>query len=321
MPISLEQAADHINYWSERLGTYSYWPRYLYFTAHITAAAQIIRSGKLFSRQNCGFIAHDIANKEALASNRDAWRYVRLYFRPKTSFHLKTEGIKLLTDRYRQDPHMSVPILFVFHFANVVTFPGVSFSDRKMAHVGMIPGSDWSYFSRIDFAKVYHEGPLSQAEISHVQDIRMAEVLVPDELELANNLAFIISRTNFEANSLRWRTQDRYEFVNSYLRVATRPTELFFCRGCYLEELSFVDRLLTFKIKPSLDYIRGQQISLQVQRHQHNQLNQQWQSQASIDSPIRLSGFEVENGGHWRIEVERALAFEAELQEKVLVYR
>ena len=161
MPISLEQAQGHVEYWRTKLGPYSYWPEYLYFTAHITAGAQIIRSGRLLSRQNVGAIAHDIANQEALASNADAWRYVRLYFRPKTSFHLKTEGIKLLTDRYRQGPHMSIPIVFVFKLPNIITRRGVCFSDRKMAHAWMVPGSDWPYFARIDFAKVYHEGPLS----------------------------------------------------------------------------------------------------------------------------------------------------------------
>ena len=126
-----------------------------------------------------GQVIHDIANHDALQANVDAWKFVRLYFRPKTNFHLRTEGIKLLTDGYRLPFHMSIPVLFIFNLEKILTKPGVCFSNRKMAHAGMTPGEDWRYFQGIDFAKVYHEGPLARSEMAEVQDIRMAEVLVP----------------------------------------------------------------------------------------------------------------------------------------------
>ena len=205
MPINLKQANEHIANWQHRLGAHGFWATHLFHSAHVTTAAKIIQAGELLSREQVGAVEFDVANQEALASNKAAWNYVRLYFRPRTNFHLRTEGIKLLTDQYRLPFHMTIPVLFVFHLEKVITSKGTCFSNRKMAHAGMLPGCDWSYFERIDFEKVYHEGPIcDRVERQEIQDIRMAEVLIPNALPLEQYLAYILCRTKIEADTLCW---------------------------------------------------------------------------------------------------------------------
>jgi len=324
MPINLKQATDHIAKWQEKLGVYGFWAAHLFHSAHVTTAARIIQAGNLLSRNRIGVVEFDVANQEALASNKDAWNYVRLYFRPRTNFHLRTEGIKLLTDPYRYRFHMTIPVSFVFHMEKVVTSKGACFSNRKMAHAGMLPGCDWPYFEHIDFEKVYHEGPISdRTEREEIQDTRMAEVLIPDALQLEGNLAYVLCRINLEAETLCWLVGNEHQaFMKQYLRVATKPTKLFLCWGSYLDELSFDQRHLTLKVKPSHDYLKDQLISIKVNRFENNILQQHWHGQTSISSaPLRIQGFRSGQSSHWVVEVEDGLAFNGQLDEKRLVYR
>ena len=62
-----------------------------------------------------------MANQGALSNNPDAHQYVRLYFRPRNSFHLKTEGVKAIGDPYRAQNHMSIPVAFAFDFQKEMT--------------------------------------------------------------------------------------------------------------------------------------------------------------------------------------------------------
>jgi hypothetical protein len=74
-----------------------------------------------------------VANQGALWNNPAAHDFVRLYFRPRNSFHLKTEGIKSKTDPYRVDPHMAIPIMFVFDFVSVTTLQNSYFVSGNFA--------------------------------------------------------------------------------------------------------------------------------------------------------------------------------------------
>jgi ssDNA thymidine ADP-ribosyltransferase, DarT len=220
----------------------------------------------LCRRDLAGQITHDVANQEALGTNPSAHDFVRLYFRPKTHFHLRTGGIKLLSDHFRLPSHMSMPIMFAFDLTKVVTRPKVAFCDRKMAHAGIAPGYDQAYFDAIDFAKVYHDTGISDPVTRQdINDRRMAEVLVPDSLPLKDALDMIICRTRFDAMSLLsmidltspWRVQ---------VRVATKPAEMFFCWGAYITDLQHTAKELTLKLKPSKDYIHGATLKFNIRQ-------------------------------------------------------
>lgn len=309
MPISIEQADSHVANWSAFLGSRGYWANHLFFTADAQTAADVLRSGQLVCRQNLGVIARDVANQGALAANVDAHNYVRLYFRPKTNFHLRTEGIKLLADQYRLEHHMSMPIIFVFDLKSIVTMRGVCFSNRNMAHAGQVPGNDWTYFSSIDFSKVYHEGPISDRIAGHeIRDIRMAEVLVPGSLALRGHLKYILCRTHFDRMSLQFLARGADSDLIELLRAAAKPAEMFFCWGSYIEELSVDDDVMTLRVKAARDYQSNQTIKFCVDLMNGNRVKQSW-SEERVLKPIRLKGFDITQGDHWRIQIEESLAF------------
>jgi hypothetical protein len=312
MPISVARAQAHIDHWSPKLPSRTWWPSNLFFAAHVTAAAKIIESGRLICRRNlAGAIDHDIANQEALGTNPIAHDYVRLYFRPKTHFHLRTEGIKLLTDGYRLAAHMSQPIMFLFELPNVVTRPNVRFCERKMAHVNIVPGDDEAYFDTIDFSKVYHDSgitdPIARQDIN---DRRMAEVLVPDELPLAGTLRMIICRTNFDALSLQCLLRHHDPSWGPWLRVSTKPAEMFMCWGAYITELQFAGNVLNMKARPSRDYVAGTELKFYIRQGRPGLPPLEWKHNCALtNDTLRIAGWDPNATDDWKIEIEDALAF------------
>lgn len=310
MPISLERARQHNTEWQANLPDRGYWPRFLFFTAHVTTAATILGAGELRSRRLVGNVGFDIAHPEAIAINEFAWDFVRLYFRPRTVFHMRTEGIKLLTDRHRLAAHMSVPVMFVFKLEDVVTRAGVCFSGRKMAHRDERPGNDEQFFNNIDFSRVYHESPIVDPQLrSEIHDARMAEVLVPERLPLLETLEAIVCRTAVDAQTLRHLVADGENPLLNLVRSSTRAAEMFFCQGAYVRDLSLSARQLTFQVKPSQDYRPGQLLRIaitQVDGRESMEVNTPLEG-----GPVVVTDFDPAYAGAYRIEIEDALAFEA----------
>jgi hypothetical protein len=163
MPISVACADEHIRSHCTRLrrfGSIRDWPRYVIHTAHVDTAVKILKSDHLLPREQVGALAHDVANPYAIATNPEAWRYARLYFRPKTAFHLRTEGIKFATDRYRYESHMSIPIMLAFDARSVLTLDGVGFSNGKLARLFATPEFDEHIFGPYLLSKSITTAPL-----------------------------------------------------------------------------------------------------------------------------------------------------------------
>lgn len=316
MAISLARANAHIAHWTPLLPSRPWWPNHLFFAAHATTAAKILDAGSLRSRNallQLGPIDHDIANQEALGTNPAAFDFVRLYFRPRTHFHLRTEGIKLLSDRYRLPAHMSVPIMFLFNLTAVVTRPSVAFCERKMAHAGIQPGADEQYFDGIDFKKVYHDSPIADPVArADINDRRMAEVLIPDELPLDATLDMIICRSTFDAFTLRHFLGDPDRW-RPKVRVSTKPPEMFFCWGAYISELQLAGNALTLKVKTSTDYRLGQPIKIKIVQHLPNGSLEFSQTAQLTNNPFLISGWNTLHTDNWTIEIEDALAFRGQI--------
>lgn len=126
MAISVARADQHVALWSLRLDRFASrtgWGRSLYHACQIEVAAEILRGGEVICRNGVPALLCDVANQGALNNNPAAHDYVRLYFRPKNRFHLKTEGIKARGDPNRVDPHMCIPVMLVFDLKSVLTQP------------------------------------------------------------------------------------------------------------------------------------------------------------------------------------------------------
>jgi len=205
MPVSLNRALSHIKQWSRTLApfpTRSHWPRYLFHTCQLEVAVEIIKSGQITCRANVKELICDVANQGALWNNPEAHNYVRLYFRPRNGFHLKTEGVKAVGDPYRAQNHMSIPVAFAFEFQRVITLPGSGFVPGNFAKSGTAPLTEDAEFDALPFDLIYHDAALPPGKIAEVHNWRMSEVVVPTSLSL-NNLSCVICRTTHEERTLR----------------------------------------------------------------------------------------------------------------------
>jgi hypothetical protein len=314
MPISAVRAKAHTSTWEKRCSP-SYWPHYLFHHAHATAAAAIIQAGELLCRNQQGGLIHDVANQGAINSNPDALEYVRLYFRPLTDFHLSTEGIKLRDDRYRMERHMSIPIAFAFGFEKTIIREGVGFSHRKLAHDGAQPSFTEEDFNRIEFSNVYHNGPLSGTRKAEVHDQRMAEVVAPDKLPLANTLEYILCRSVYDEITLRHIIGGHADSaLLDKIRVATSANEIFFCWGIFIKELKFQDDCLSILIYTGLSYRRDKEIKFKISQFVDGELVRQAEFSRSISGKtLRVTSFERTPEATWTIELEDVLAFSGPL--------
>ena len=206
---------------------------------------------------------------------------------------------------------MSMPIMFIFKLEQVVTRSNVRFCDRKMAHAGIVPGDDEGYFDSIDFTKVYHDSAIADPVLrNEINDRRMAEVLVPDELPLNATLDMIICRTQFDAISLQHLMRAQDQNWRTKLRVSTKPAEMFFCWGAYVIELQLAGSALTLRVKASRDYTQGQQLKFNICQQRANQATMVLRANYALaNNPMLISGWDPAYTDNWLIEIEDALAF------------
>jgi hypothetical protein len=133
-------------------------------------AVEIVKCGAIKCRRKVGALICDVANQGAVWNNPDAHRFVRLYFRPRNSFHLKTEGVKSKVDPHRVDPHMSIPVAFAFDFQKVVTLPTAGFVPGNFAKTGVAPLTGDGEFNKMQFDFIYHDGPLTPEKQTEVHN-------------------------------------------------------------------------------------------------------------------------------------------------------
>jgi hypothetical protein len=234
-----------VQLWSERLSRFprSRWPSRLFHTAQAEVAVEIIKCGKIVCRSDVTDLLCDVANQGALWNNPYAHKYVRLYFRPRNLFHLKTEGIKSRTDNHRQDPHMSIPVTFCFRFAEVITLGHAFFVDGNFAKTAAALGSGDDAFRLLNFEKIYHDSSVPPNQMTEIQNARMSEVAVLQELPLSF-LECIVCRSIHDERTLRYlSTKAGVEIPNVEI---DHVSAIFMNKAIYITEISLRDGVLYF---------------------------------------------------------------------------
>lgn len=240
MPISLAVAQQHVDTWGRKLAGFSgrkNWHKHLFHTCDLSVVRSIVERGSVVSRniaQSETGIICDVANQGALWNNPAAHDYVRLYFRPKNGFHLKTEGIKSSDDPYRQDPHMSIPVTFAFDFVQVMCLPESGFLSGNFANTGAIPMSGDDDFERLDFDMIYHDSAPPRDRMNEYHNARMAEVVVSRELSLEYCRGLVV-RNEYDRRSLDFALHGLADTPKVFLDQASA---VFFKWGIYVSELT-----------------------------------------------------------------------------------
>lgn len=242
MPVSVERIERHIEEWGPKLGRDSLrksWPKYLFHTLDASSINAVVARGAVLSRQKVvsqhGAVICDVANQGALWSNPAAHNYVRLYFRPRNSYHLKNEGIKSLSDVYRIDPHMTIPVTIAFNISPVLSLPGAAFVPGNFARLGNAPCDTDEDFDDLSFSDIYHDSAPPQARMSEILNARMSEVVVASEVSLSHARGLVV-RNSYDRWTLRHLLSDLPEDRCPKI-LLDREGAVFFKRGMYIRDL------------------------------------------------------------------------------------
>lgn len=195
----------HINTWASRLEPLDWWPRYVYHFTDVHNAANIIRSGHLYSRtaaEQRGLMIVDNASPEIIQQTcPEHQQYARLYFRPRTPTQFSNEGIRPSGQR-RLGAHCPIPVYFCFDALTVLALDETEFSNGNMGHHRARHSSERDFFLSIPFHLVFHNRWFTPDERDEIIFRRNAEVLVPDSLPLDPALKFVVCRSVAERKTL-----------------------------------------------------------------------------------------------------------------------
>lgn len=303
MAISIARADQHIATLGPRLDRFASrtgWGRSLYHACQIEVAAEILRGGEIICRNGVPALLCDVANQGALNNNPAAHNYVRLYFRPKNRFHLKTEGIKARSDPNRADPHMCIPVMLVFDLISVLTLASSRFVAGNFANFNQIPRDGDNQFDQLKFEHIYHDSAVSQDEMQHIHNMRMSEVVVPQRLSLAT-LNYVVCRTIHEERYLKrllgpgaWN----YNFA------VEKGGSVFFRRGMFISELYTENGELHFEFRSPVSASKPQyevKVTCGDQHFRYEIAPSRWRIPAIVNpNPNAI----------WKIEIEGCTAYE-----------
>lgn len=325
MALSSALVRRHISDWSTRLRAYprcAGWPHHLYHAAHVVTAAKILLAGRLVCRRNLGEIDHDVANQGALHNNPFAHEYVRLYFRPRTAFHLRTEGIKPRKDPYRQKYQMSIPILLAFDAESVLSDPRASFSMGMLSKERDLCDGDEA-FESLDFASVFHDGPAEDPkEHRRVQDAQMAEVVLPRALRLDPYLRSVICRNPMERRCLLHLLGAGADAWRSRVTTEQVFCSSFFHKYLYLSWATFRDSTLSLKLHMPYPRPATGTYRVRVEQSLGGEIFADWSGEVGVEAGVlNVSGFSQDQGCIWRVLIEDDLAYEGPVSGETSVVR
>jgi hypothetical protein len=317
MSISVDRARKHIaNYSNGLSGSSKYWPEFLFHACPVETAIAVLNRGELISRAALERIDRDVANQSAVNNNPAAHPFVRLYFRPLTMFHLRTEGLKCVSHPHRLEFHMSVPILFLFDSQALLTRDGTGFTDRNFAIAGVTPGFDERAFNQIPFPHVYHNAALPPDIGPEVRTRRMAEVVVPDRLPLAGNLRLIVCRTQNDATTLKHMLGVSLPNWEHLVHVEQIPRSVFFHKALYVRSLTPAQNALVISLKPPEDHI-VRTCHLRIVNCQDGTLLTDNPNFPVGYAPVQIALQNLNRIQAIRIEIDGALAFQGPIQTRV----
>ena len=200
-------------------------------------------------------LAVSSGSDEVLAgTHSDIKNYVRLYFRPKTPTQYYAEGVKssrtLSISRF-PDAHCPVPVFFLFDSAEVLSREDSWFSDRGLASRNYEIMSTAQDLANLDWRKIYHTGPFdpSKFEEADIASRRMAEVIIPDRLDL-ESLKWIYCRSEAEKDTLLHLLTDAMRPLYERKIVATTRSDLYFRQHTYLESVRMDSEAVYLSFSP-----------------------------------------------------------------------
>jgi hypothetical protein len=317
MGITADLAAQHVAEWSAKLEQHRRkrsWPSHLFHVAHVSTAALIIRSGTIRARSLLPTIDHDVANQAALHNNTESHQFCRFYFRPRNEFQLSREGIKVIGDPFRPpqgENQLSVPIMFVFDAIPLLTQQQAKFTAEPASRRNLIEGNNNEFFQSMDFGNIYHDEPTTPLNRQEIHSWRKAEVLVSNQVPLANNLRRIICRSSLDVKTLRsYLSNQEWAGIHNLVQVEQIPESVFLHKGAYIKQLYFDSTgILNVEIKLA-DRQPATKTNYRLAIRQANEKVTIWNlTLRSAPAKYRLSGLTLQDGETVTVNLEDVLAY------------
>lgn len=226
------------------------WPRFAYHFTDINNAVSVLKDRRLFSRKYAlenGLMKNDNASRDVISQTHDdVESYVRLYFRPRTPTQFYNEGFQVKSKRQKLHADCPIPVFFVFKLPELLSQPGVQFTDRSLALNEDVPRYHTPQeFRKLPFEDIYQEGPLIGMSTSQKKIItghKQAEVIVPNVLDL-DCLRVILVRSTAEKETLI--NLLHHENVYDYDQmIQIQREDYFFMNRNFIEDVDlFADHL------------------------------------------------------------------------------
>lgn len=230
------------------------WPKFIFHTTDFENAIGILKSGILYSRDHVtslGSIFIDSAHQEIIGqTDTFAKSCARFYFRPRTPTNFHTEGF-----RPNSDPEVEshgITVMFVFDALEVLTRSGTIFTDGNAAHRHSKRGSDAGFLRTIPFEMVYHDQAFPREDRDEFVRRRNAEIFVPDHLDLAEPLRFVVVRSEAELETILSRLRDlgqaTYQQYRPMCRVNRRTAnsaDYFFRKWTFVDQVAVSEGMIT----------------------------------------------------------------------------
>lgn len=221
----------------------SWWPKYIYHYTDINNAINILREGKLYSRNKVDDrMVNENAGLEILnQTETEIFNYVRFYFRPKTPTQYRNEGFLPKNHRQYDNSNVPVPIFFAFEAKDMLALEEIKYSEIALSNKGNHLINDINEFKKFDFRKIYSEGGYRGENLT---PYRRAELVVPNECDL-RFLKHIWCRSNAEYVSLctLMKQNNIYEKYKDIIGVKENEATLFFKESVYVSRVNlYIDK-------------------------------------------------------------------------------
>lgn len=239
-----------------------WWPDYFYHFTDVHNAASIIENGWIYSRTQ--------ANRKNIMINDNASRVVienttsenkifgRLYFRPLTPTQYHNEGFKPEGIRnHNINASCPVPVFFLLSVEKTMALPGTKFAERGLSGERHNIQEGETEFSRLNFSKIYHDGPYDNLADCDIKEFRQSEIIREGGFPLPQIIRGIMCRSNAERETLLYLLKKcslrLYETYKRY--VIYKPSHrMFYNNGIFIKEVSVVDDVLHIELNSA--YLR-----------------------------------------------------------------
>jgi hypothetical protein len=198
--------------------------------------------------------------------------------------------------------------MFLFDAAQVLSLTGTGFTDRNFAIGSVTPSFDEAGFDQIDFNLVYHDSAPPRNMGDEIRRRRMAEVVVPTELALQDNLKLIVCRTAYDVITLKYLLGNQAARWDAIIIAESIPQSIFMHMALYIRSISPTDDGISIILKPPTD-LAIQSCAIRVSNPETDETIWQDLNAPLTHTAINIPIANVRDRSQVRIDIDEALAF------------